>query len=287
MKRSLFSLFAVLIMAVSMIIGNEGCTRINPGYVGIVINMAGDQKGVDQMPTTTGWTTYNPLTQSVYEFPTSTQTAKWTRSAEEGNPINEEVAYNSIEGLSITSDISLSFSMVDSLVPHFYVKFRNDDLNSFLHGYMRNVARDAFNETASKMKIDDIYGAGKSDLLAAVRAHVNREVAKFGVQIEQFGFIGEQRLPPSVVAQIEAKIGATQEAIKTENQIRTSKAQAEINVNDARGRAEANRLLAGSISPQLVQWEQIQLMKLKWDGAMPNVMAGGGGMSLLVQTPAK
>jgi len=284
MKKSIFSVFLIIGLALTML--TTGCTRIEPGHVGIKIELAGDQKGVQDIPTTTGWTFYFPPTQSVYEYPTYTQTAVWARNAEEGSPTNEEIAYNSIEGMTITSDISLSYSLVPEKVPAFYVKFRSDDLKAFTHGFLRNIARDAFNEQASKMKIDDIYGAGKSELLAKVREQANREVEHFGVKIEQFGFVGEQRLPAEIVSALNAKIAATQQAIQTENLVRQAKAQAEINVTDARGRAEANRLLAGSISPQLVQWEQIQLMKQKWDGSLPNVMAGSSGMNLLVQ-PSK
>jgi len=276
--------FTLLFVIIASMFSFSACTRINAGYAGIVINMAGDQKGVNDMPTATGWTFYNPISQSVFEYPVFTQTAIWTRSLEKGSPTNEEIAYNSVEGI-ITSDISLSYSLVAEKVPNFYIKFRSDDLKTFTHGFLRNVARDAFNEQASRMKIDDIYGSKKSELLAAVRDQVNKAVEPFGVKIEQFGFIGEQRLPESVVYALNMKIAATQNAIRVENEIRQAKAQAEKDVAEATGKAEANRKLASSISPQLIQWEQIQLMKQKWNGVLPQVVgSGSNGMNLLIQS---
>jgi hypothetical protein len=46
----------------------------------------------------------------------------------------------------------------------FYVKFRTDQMENFTHGFLRNIARDGFNEIGSKMKVDEVYGSGKAEL---------------------------------------------------------------------------------------------------------------------------
>src|SRR5262249_5758679 len=56
-----------------------GITRIEAGYVGIEVNLAGSQRGASEIPVRTGWVFYSPLTTQVIEFPTYVQTVKWTR----------------------------------------------------------------------------------------------------------------------------------------------------------------------------------------------------------------
>lgn len=227
------------------------------------------------------------------------QTAVWTKSPDEGSVKNEEISFNSVEGLVITGDISLSYQLDKDKAPAFYVKFRSDDINTFTHGYLRNVARDAFNEVTSKMKVDDIYGNGKDEMLKQVREKINTEVGKFGITVEQFGFIGAPRLPQNVIDAINAKIKALQDAIRTENEVQTARAQAEkdvakadgegrAKVKVAEGEAAANQLLTKSITPELIEWRKLQVTKDavdKWDGRRPLVESGSGG-GLLLQLPA-
>jgi hypothetical protein len=59
---------------------------------------------VEDLPQVTGIVLYNPLSTKVFEFPTFVQTAVWTRSPHEGRPVNEEISYNSAEGMVFTAD---------------------------------------------------------------------------------------------------------------------------------------------------------------------------------------
>jgi len=264
-----------------------GCTRIDPGHVGIKVNYYGSNRGVDDYPLVTGNVWYNPSSTSVFQFPTFVQTAVWTASVHEGKALNEEVSFNSKEGLVFTADISLSYFLKPDRVPHFYVKFRSDNIEHFTHGFMRNVARDAFNESAVKYNADEIYGDKKEALLGEVRARINTQLQDVGVIIEQFGFIGAPRPPQNVIAAINAKITATQDAIRVENELRSAKAEAQKAVATAQGRAQAilveaeaqakaNTLLSASLTPTLVTNKAVE----KWDGKRPMVEGSGSGLLL-------
>jgi hypothetical protein len=75
--------------------------RIEAGFVGIEVNLAGSQRGASEIPIRTGWVFYSPLTTQIFEFPTYVQTVKWTRDTNEGHPVNEEMGFNSKEGMEI------------------------------------------------------------------------------------------------------------------------------------------------------------------------------------------
>lgn len=288
LARSLTPAFPLLLVAG---LPSSGCTIVEPGYVGVKVNLAGDDRGVDEIPVQTGIVWYNPITQRVFVYPTFVQTGIWTRDIQEGSPMNEEISFNSREGLVITADISLSFQVLSEQVPAFYVKFRTDDLDRFTHGFLRNVARDTFTEVSSQYAIEDIYGPKQEEFIGAVRTRLGASIQPLGIELVQFGFLGALRVPPQVTEAVNAKITATQLAIQRENELRQTEAEAkkkvaaamgeaEARITEAKGIAEANRLVTESLSRDLILYEAVK----KWDGKRPMVEGEGSG-GVLVQLP--
>ena len=97
-------------------------TRIGAGYVGVEVVLSGSQRGPAEIPIRTGWVFYSPLRSQIIEFPTFVQTVKWTHDLNEGRASNEEMSFNTKEGMEIYSDVSLSYAIDPRRVPDFYVK---------------------------------------------------------------------------------------------------------------------------------------------------------------------
>jgi hypothetical protein len=144
-SRSALRLIAIAVGTILVIwfVGSFlfSATRIEAGYTGIEVNLAGSQRGASQIPIRTGWVIYSPLTTQVIEFPTFVQTVKWTRDTSEGHPLNEEMGFNSKEGMEIFADVSLSYAIEPTKVPEFYVKYRVNNLEYFTHGILRDIVR--------------------------------------------------------------------------------------------------------------------------------------------------
>lgn len=281
--------YALLVLCLGMT-GCAGCTRISPGYVGIKVTNLGTGKGVNDIPALTGWQTYNAFTESVLEYPTFVQTYAWTQNTAEGKPFNEEITFTNKDSMRVAADVSVAYSLVPERVPHFYVKFRSDDLSSFTYGFLRNLARDVFNDVAGRYTIDQIMG-DNGPLLKEVRAELQKQLDPIGVHLEQFGFIGAPRPPDAVIAAINMKVQAMQLALQKQNEIVQAEADAKKSVAEANGyaqstlvkaeaQAQANRKLAESVTSNLVEYQKIQ----KWDGRLPTVSGGAG---VLMNLPGK
>jgi hypothetical protein len=119
----------VLIAALVFFSYVAAITRIGAGYVGVEVVLSGSQRGPSEIPIRTGWVFYSPLRSQIIEFPTFVQTVKWTHDLNEGRAQNEEMSFNSKEGMEIYSDVSLSYAIVPQRVPDFYVKYRVNDLD--------------------------------------------------------------------------------------------------------------------------------------------------------------
>jgi regulator of protease activity HflC (stomatin/prohibitin superfamily) len=283
--RQLATIFLLVVVMLATT-GCIGCTRIGPGYAGIVVNLAGDARGVDEIPIETGWLFFNPITQQVMEYPTHVKSYAWTADSRQDSPNNEEISFNSKNGLEIKADISMSYRIEEANIPAFYVKFRNDNIDRFTDGYMRNSIRDAFQRAGNDYTADEIYGPLKDQLVDTAEKLAQDQLSELGVVIEQFGFIGAPRPPGSVLTAIEDRVKAVQRAERAKNELQLMQAEADKKVATAEGdlqvsvkRAEQNRVLASSISDRLIQWRQLELTQQyleKWDGNLPNVMVGSG-----------
>jgi regulator of protease activity HflC (stomatin/prohibitin superfamily) len=273
-------------------------TRIEAGYTGIEVNLAGSQRGASEIPIRTGWVFYSPVTTQVIEFPTFVQTVKWTRDVNEGHPLNEEMGFNSKEGMEIFADVSLSYAIEPKRVPDFYVKYRLNDLDLFTHGILRDIVRNSLNEVASTYVVEDIYGEKKTEFLHKVEQQIQDKVNNVGVGVQQFGFIGAPRVPQVIATAITAKAQAIQEAERAKNELATTQAEAakkiaeaegdaKSSVTRAQGEADANRIRQTSITPQLLELRRLENQRAyvdKWNGQLPSVQTGQG-TGLLMQLP--
>jgi regulator of protease activity HflC (stomatin/prohibitin superfamily) len=233
---------------------------------------------------------YSPLTTQVIEFPTFVQTVKWTRDTAEGHPLDEEMGFNSKEGMEIFADVSLSYAIDPTKVPEFYVKYRVNNLDYFTHGILRDIVRNSLNEVASTYNVEDIYGEKKAQFLHQVEQQIQDKVNNVGVGVQQFGFIGAPRVPSVIATAITAKAQAIQEAERATNELATTQAEAAKKIAEAegdaksavtraQGEADANRIRQTSITPQLLELRRLENQRAyvdKWNGALPSVQAGQG-----------
>jgi regulator of protease activity HflC (stomatin/prohibitin superfamily) len=244
------------------------------------------------MPVVTGWVLYNPLTEQIVLFPTSVQNVVWTQSTHEGKPFDESITFSSNEGVNVNADIGLSFHIEPSLAPKLYGRFRLNDLMVLADGYMRNTVREAFSDVGSRQPVQDIYGAGKSKMLADVTQKCRDVFGKDGIVIDQLTINGTLRLPQNVMDAINRAMEATQNALQSRNRVAQVEAEATQAITQAHGQAEAarqkaqgdadalliraraeaqaNETIRLSMTPAVLQYRALE----HWDGKLPEYSAG-------------
>lgn len=265
----------------------SGCDHVDPGYVGIKVISCGDGQGIDPNPVGVGYYAVGACTSYIV-YPTFVQTVVWTHNTSEGNPTNEEITFNNADKMTIAADISLAYQLEPEKAPAFYSRFRADKLQSFTDGFMRNLAREKFDEVAGKYKIESIMG-DNAKFLSDVRASLQKDLDPYGIKLQQFGFIGAPRPPQAVIDAINATTHATQVALQIQNELAQSTAQAKKQVALAEGEAsamiakakgiaearkieseaeaQANKRLSESVSPALIEYKKV----MRWNGTLSQV----------------
>lgn len=273
MKKLLGVLIALTILS--------GCRdAVEPGYVGVKVYMLGGSKGVDHEVLGVGkyWIGIN---EKLYLFPTFQQNVTWTKSINEGKKEDESITFQTKEGMGVGADIGVSYSINPDKVSNLFQKYRKG-IDEITEIFLRNTVRNAFATVSSSMSVEDVYGEKKPELMRLTEEKVRKEVSEIGIVIDRIYLIGELRLPKQVTDSLNAKIQATQDAMKTRNEVESAKAQAEKDIAIAEGVAKANQIKASSISDMLIRWETVQ----KWDGKLPTV-SGGASVIPMVDLKAK
>jgi regulator of protease activity HflC (stomatin/prohibitin superfamily) len=270
-KRSSLGFFGAAILLIFIFCWLFFFKMISPGYVGVVVDLFGDSKGVETKELHVGVHWIAPW-KTVYQFPIFEQNHTW-----EGR---EAFNFQTSEGLAISADIGITFHIRPNSIPNIFAKYRRG-MDEITHTFIRNYIRDAINRFASKMKIEDLYGESKEIFFEQVQNQVREELRGVGFEISRIYLIGRFHFPETVVAALNQKIEAIQRAQQRENELREAEAEAKKQVAKASGQAQcvllqaeseakANTILSQSVTAELIQWQAVQ----KWDGKLPTVTSG-------------
>ncbi len=273
------------ILATLLIGALTACDKVPAGNVGVKVYLLGGEKGVDSEILGVGkyWIGIN---EDLYLFPTFMQNYVWTKDPNEGSSNDESISFQTADGMTANADIGISYSIDPDKVSVIFQTYRRG-VEEITDTFLRNMVRDALVKQASNKPIEYVYGAGKAELIAAVQKDVADQVGPIGIKIDKIYWIGEIRLPSVVLESINNKNAATQMAQQRQNEVAQAKAEADKKIEDARGTAEsilrvaeaqarANKLLAESITGELVQYRALE----KWDGVLPR-MTGDGAIPFI------
>lgn len=246
--RSNFFLGVLLPMFVFMV---SSCTeRIDAGSEGILVNLYGSEKGVDDISLCTGRVWYNPFTQSVYEYPTFVQTVDYPA-----------FTINAKDGSEFKIDPTISLKIVDGKSPYVFKKYRKE-LSEVINGTLYNYVRDAFRIQLNKYTTDEIV-SNRDKVEKSIEDYLSKSLAKENFHLEQL--TSGLQYPKTIVESVNAKNRAVQEAMRVQNEVKVVQAEAEKKIVAAEAEFKANELRTRALTPAVLEQMWIE----KWDGRLP------------------
>lgn len=236
-------------------LGFSSCERVDAGHEGILVNLYGSDKGVNDVSLVTGMIWYNIFTQQVYEYPTFVQTVDY-----------EPFTINAKDGSEFTVDPTISLKIADGKAAPIFRKYRKD-IPDIIKGPLFNHVKDAFRIQLNKFTTDEIVSM-RDSLEKAVERQLRTTLNKEGFQLEQL--TSGLKYPQTIVDAVNAKNKAVQESQRAQNEVAVAEAEARKLVVAAQAEKEANELKAKALTPAVLQQMWIE----KWDGKLPTVTAG-------------
>ena len=264
--KKLFYSMAMLIAAVCF----QSCTVVDSGEVGIEFHKwssdAENYGGVEG--TCNGIVLYNPITTSVFTYPTFTQRKQY-----------ETINVNAKDASLFEMDPTIAYHINPDKACDIFVKYRVD-VRSLEDGYIRTCIYEAYRTCANQYTSDSLM-SNRANFERDVRSRLEKSLMQEGFIVEEF--TSKITPPKSLTSMIDAKNAAIQSALKAENEVKEAEANAKIAVAKAEGNAKAmkikadaeayyNKTIAASLSPMIIQEDFIE----KWDGKVPVIMGASG-----------
>jgi hypothetical protein len=237
--RKVFLFVSALMLSLSF----TSCERA--GCEGILVNLYGSERGVDDVSMVTGRVFYNPATQEVYEYPTYVQTIDY-----------EPFTINAKDGSEFKVDPNVNLKIKDG--PRVFRKYRKE-LTDVINGPVFKYVKDACR--INKFTTDQIV-SNREAVEQAIEKRLSKLLDKEGFVLDQF--TSGLQYPKTIV---DAKNRAIQLAQKAANEVQVAEAKKKIVVAEA--------IVNASLTPLLVKKQWIEA----WDGHLPKVT---GNASTLV-----
>lgn len=268
---------------------------VDPGYVGIVFDKVKRDVSSTARP---GWTFINPFSESITRYPVSVQTLTMVQKANEGQDTGDDsVKVGTKEGQTMNADVSVNYSVAIDQASQLYTAWAGAPITVIESNFVRQIVRAALNDVASKYGWEEIYGERRVEYTQEVSKVMTERLAAKYIKFESLNLRGwflPQNLQTALDAKItaqqqaaqqsfqleQARIKATQDQVAAEGQANALRAQAQgeadaISIR-AKAQADANKQLAETLTPALIQSQQLQ----KWDGKLP--LFSGGGVTPLI-----
>lgn len=226
------------------------CTRIDAGHEGILIKQYGTDKGVQDVSLVTGRVWYNPWTEDIEQYATFIQTIDY-----------DAFNVNAKDGSEFIVDPTLSFNIVEGNSPKIFSKYRKG-LEEVSKTTILNYVKDAFRLQMNKYTTDEIV-SNREKFETDVQTTLSTVLDAEGFKLEQL--TSGLKYPQTIVDAVNSKNKAVQDAMKVENELRVTEAQAKKLIVQAEAEKRANELKQTSLTPMLIQQQFIE----KWDGHTP------------------
>ena len=184
----------------------------------------------------------------------------------------------------------------------FLYRFNNTPLESIIDNEIKTMVKDEFNKESSKYNSSELH-TNKNAIISAVKESVTEYFKEFGITITVLGtnegFTFENQ---TIQDAIDKKFASEQELVTQQNlnEVAIAKAQAEaeaakiaaqaeaeVKLIEAEAEAEANRKVAASLTPIIIEKmkaENEAAMYEKWNGQSPQITTSGD-ISPVVKMP--
>ncbi len=242
--------------------------QLQPGQVGVQTLFGKVQSGV----LTEGLNVINPLMRIV-RFDARTQNYTMSAVHDEGDKQGDDaIRVLSADGLEVAIDVTVLFRIMPDRAP--------DLLRTIGRNYtdviIRPISRTQIRDKAVFYDAVSLYSTRREEFQQKVFASMETEFKGRGLLLEQVG-IRNIQLPASVKLAIEAKINAEQESQKMRFVLDKERQEADRKRVEAQGIADYQRIITSTLTPGLLQYEQIKAQKELALSPNSKVVIMGGG----------
>ena len=271
-----------LVIFISLFVVFNCTEKIPAGYVGVVYNMNG---GVDGELLSQGWHIVSP-TKKVTAYTIGIEQSYLTSESKGDSPNDESFNIPTSDGKTVRVNLEFSYRFDEERLAETFVTFKGKSGEEIKNTFIKPKIIAWTQEVSATYPVTDIFGDKRTEINAELDIYLREKFDKYGIIIDTVNFT-DISVDAETAAAIQKKVTAQQELELANIEAQTAKIQAEkdkevaqINAEalliTAKAEADANREIAKSLTPELIE----QLKYEKWDGELPTVSGSGTIVSI-------
>ena len=189
---------------------------------------------------------------------------------------------SSLDLQQVHTEVTLAYHFDPSNIAYIYSNLIDNSPNAVENKVVNPAIYEAIKATTARYNVQELVEK-RSKVRDDIETMVKERISQYHIIAESVS-ITDFRFSEEFEKSIEAKQVAQQDAEKASNVLQQVKIEAEQKVAAARGEAEALKAQKEQITPELLQLRMIEMMKEKWDGALPVNYYGGQAPLPVVQS---
>lgn len=255
MKARTLVIIGVLVV-LGLVLAFSSCSIVRPGHRGVKVTMG----AVSDKVLNEGVYFKAPFFQRIVKIPVMVQQASY-----------ENLAAASSSMQDVFSNVNLSYHIKPERVNVYYKRFGSKPksvMDLMLSAKLQEIVKATTNNYTTEQLL------GKRSEVRDIIYNKIKVVAELqDVIIDEFSMTNFS-FGQAYQNAIEEKQVMEQKAETARRAKEVAQQEGEAKIIAARAESEANRLRQVSITPQLIRYEEVQVLKSKWDGKLPQVTGG-------------
>lgn len=298
-KGFIGAIVLAVIIIICLIIGFSCAKKVPAGYVGIVYSMNG---GVSDDVLTQGWHFVNP-TKQVTLYSVGIEQSYLTSGSNGDSKGDDSFEVPSSDGKGLKVDLTFTYRYDADRVTKLFTRFKGQSGKEVRDSFIKPNIISWTKEVTAKYPVTEILGDERANLNIAVSEYIKEKFDPYGIIVENVSLI-DIDADDETRASVQRKVNAQQELELAQIEQKTANVQAqkdkevaivkaeqdketaEINAEqqriktqgeadaiqiEANAQAEANKKIAESLTPELIENNKIA----KWNGEVPTVSGTG------------
>ena len=264
----------ILVVCLGVFIGCR--VEIPAGYVGIVYDIRG---GISEDVLTQGWKWVSP-TKRVTTYTVGLEQSGLTSGDTKDSKGDESFEIPTSDGKTVRVSVEFSYYFDESRIANTFTMFKGASGEEIKKDFIKPKIMAWTQEVSANYPVAEIFGDQRTVINNELDVHLREKFMPYGIVMDTIN-LTQVVVDPETEAAIQRKVNAQQEqelaviekatAITRANQQKeVAEIEADRIIELAEAEAEANRKIAASLTPELIE----KIKYERWDGAMPKVSGG-------------
>jgi len=295
MKGKIGAIILAIILAVGLVCCVVCLSKVPAGYVGVVYNMNG---GVDGEVLSQGWHLVSP-TKRVTTYSIGIEQSYLTSDEKGDSKTDESFSIPTSDGKTVRVNLEFSYRFDEARVANTFVTFKGKSGEDIKDTFIKPKIIAWTQEVSANYPVTDIFGDQRTAINAELDQYLKEKFDKYGIIIDTVNFT-DISVDAETAAAIQKKVTAQQELelanieaqtakveaqrekevaviqaqkekeaaeIQAETALVKANADAEVLRIAAEAEANANAVIAASLTPELIE----KLKYEQWNGQLPTV----------------